>query len=374
MKVMALGGIDHIGSSCYYLSLAGQKFLLDCGKGGYGSKICNPDFDALLRTELFSLSELDGIFISHGHYDHVGGLTLLREQRCDAPVYATGLTTALMDALLVDKLVYQTKETLWQQICRSIRNEQVNRSIQGGSYYKPIQKGEVTVTFYPAGHIPGAAMIYFESPEGNVLYTGDFQKDGSDLTEGYYLPDRVRPNVVILCGTHAKHPNHIAVNSLEQDEENIRRYLKQGISVHLQVSQLTKGLETAHWIGARMPGVKLYLDDHTWNLAQRMEQAGKSSIRPNFYQESKNPPPYAITIAGRPARENQIGLRVNFSLHASHTDCTDLIRRLNPDVVFLVHAPEDTRGGNGMGEFLRGAGENICVIQPERGHLYDTAS
>ena len=372
MKVMALGGVNRIGNSCYYLSLARQHFLLDCGKGGYGSYICNPDFDALLRTELCSLSQLDGIFLSHGHYDHVGSLSTLWEQGFQLPVYATQLTKALMDALLVDKFIYQAHDTRWKQVCRSIQNQQVNRSICAVPYYSSIQKGAVTITFYPAGHVPGAAMIYFESPEGNVLYTGDFHSDESALTEGYYLPNQVNPDVVILCGTHAKHPHYLPINSLEQDAEKIQRYLSRGKSVHLQVSQLTRGLETAHWIGTRMPQTKLYLDDHIWNLAQHMEEAGTAAVRPNFYRESDSMPLDAITIGGREAHSHQVGMQVKFSLHATYGDCLNLIQQLSPSVVFLVHSPDDTRGDGGLQVLIDALGNQVCVLEPICGHLYDT--
>lgn len=376
MKIMALGGVDRVGSSCYYLALAGQKFLLDCGSGGYGSGVSYPSFDALLRAEenLLSLSQLDGIFLSHGHYDHVGGLTMLREQGCDAPAYATELTTVLMAALLVDQFVYRKKDSVSKQICRTLQNEKANRSIQAIPYYTPIQKGSVTVTFYPAGHTPGAAMIYLESPEGNVLYTGDFQKTGVALTQGYLLPKRVQPDVVILCGTHAQHPNYTPINNLEQNEERIRSWLSQGKSVHLKVSQLTKGLETAHWVSSKMAGVKIYLDEHTWNLAQRMEQAHTVSMSPNFYQKRSHSPAGSITIGGNCAEQGQMEICANFSLHATHGDCVELVKMLNPSVVFLVHSPADTRGVNGLQEFIRGVGEHTCVLMPESGHLYDTAS
>ena len=97
MKFIALGATDSVGASCYLLQVDGLNFLLDCGKGfiGDGKKTYGPDFTSLIPRMFASLSQLDAILISHGHYDHIGYLPEMIHQCPNTPIYATHLTQKL---------------------------------------------------------------------------------------------------------------------------------------------------------------------------------------------------------------------------------------------------------------------------------------
>ena len=65
-------------------------------------------------------------------------------------------------------------------------------------------------------------------------------------------------------------------------------------------------------------------------------------------------------------------MQVKFSLHATYGDCLNFIQQLSPSVVFLVHSPDDTRGDGGVQVLIDALGNQICVLEPICGHLYDT--
>jgi putative mRNA 3-end processing factor len=100
------------------------------------------------------------IFISHAHADHVPSSRSLS-------VYATPATAALMRA----------------------------RGFKGNvtelDFHQPLDLENFRVTFYPAGHILGSAMTYVETPDGNLLYTGDFRTPPSLCSEGFSCPTDV---------------------------------------------------------------------------------------------------------------------------------------------------------------------------------------
>ncbi|MCC5926061.1 MAG: hypothetical protein JJU41_05820 [Bacteroidetes bacterium] len=126
-------------------------------KHGYGG-ILLPDFDVGLDIDQ---PDATHIFISHAHADHVP-----RNRRI--PVFATPPTADLMKAR-----GFSGKITLLP-------------------FHEPVVLNEkVTVTFYPAGHILGSAMTYLQTPEGNVLYTGDYRTPPSPCTEGFDCPTDV---------------------------------------------------------------------------------------------------------------------------------------------------------------------------------------
>lgn len=55
---------------------------------------------------------------------------------------------------------------------------------------KPFETDRFSVTLYPAGHILGSAMIFIESDQGTLLYTGDYRTPASPATEGFRAPEQ----------------------------------------------------------------------------------------------------------------------------------------------------------------------------------------
>lgn len=100
------------------------------------------------------------IFISHAHSDHVPG-------KKNISVIATEPTARLMQA-------------------RGFSGD-----IKTMKFQEPMDLPNARVTLFPAGHILGSAMVYVESDEGTLLYTGDCRTPASPTSEGFALPDNV---------------------------------------------------------------------------------------------------------------------------------------------------------------------------------------
>ncbi|SMO54274.1 hypothetical protein [Gracilimonas mengyeensis] len=96
-------------------------------------------------------------FVSHGHADHI-------PWKVSGKVYATEPTKKFM------------------------RLRGKSYPVESLDFGIPIQTTDATVTLYPAGHILGSAMVFVESEEGNLLYTGDYRTPPSPATEGFELP------------------------------------------------------------------------------------------------------------------------------------------------------------------------------------------
>lgn len=116
-----------------------------------------PDYDIGLDISDTSAKH---IFISHAHADHVPSNRKLR-------VHATPATAALMRV-------------------RGFKGEIIELP-----FYQKISLGNTDVTFYPAGHILGSAMTYIETPQGSILYTGDYRFPASPASEGFFCPQQV---------------------------------------------------------------------------------------------------------------------------------------------------------------------------------------
>ena len=88
-----LGGGQCVGANSYYIKLGGSSVLLDCGMGSENGIAYHPDFYGLLNAGILqSLSQLNYVFISHAHMDHVGALGELLKEVPHIGLYMTELT------------------------------------------------------------------------------------------------------------------------------------------------------------------------------------------------------------------------------------------------------------------------------------------
>ena len=95
VKVLALGGVGEIGKNCSLVEQGDDIVVVDCGlsfpnEEMLGVDIVVPDFTYLIENK----ERVKGVFLTHAHEDHVGGLSYLLKS-IDVPVYCTEFTHAL---------------------------------------------------------------------------------------------------------------------------------------------------------------------------------------------------------------------------------------------------------------------------------------
>ena len=198
-----IGGGDEIGASSYFLQLDETKFLLDSGIR-LGSNDSFPRFSSLYETDLLDgLWDLNAILISHGHLDHVGALPTVIEQASGIPIYTTLPTKDIMEVQLEPRKADKTFiDVQAVNEFNKRRSQQVIENIRLITWDEPIQIGNCQITFFPAGHILGASMIYIESDSGNVLFSGDFTDFDQMTVHGYRLPDDLEIDLLIAESTY----------------------------------------------------------------------------------------------------------------------------------------------------------------------------
>ena len=160
VSVTFLGGLGEIGRNCAAVEQDGQIVLLDCGlmfpdQDMLGVDLVLPDFTWLRDNA----ERVVGCIATHGHEDHVGGLSyLLRE--LSFPIYGSALTLALArgrieEAGLVDR-------TEFIAVADGER-----RTI-----------GPFEVEFVPVTHsVPHGFATVFHTAQGVIMHTGDFKLD-----------------------------------------------------------------------------------------------------------------------------------------------------------------------------------------------------
>ena len=160
LKIIALGGLNEIGKNLTVYEYGEDIIVVDVGLGFpddemYGVDIVIPDFNYLIKNQ----KKIRGIFLTHGHEDHIGGVPYLLKN-INAPIYATRFTAGLVSLKLQEHgLLANTKL----------------HKLAAGSVTKV---GPFSVEFIHVNHsIADAVCLAIKTPVGTVLHTGDFKID-----------------------------------------------------------------------------------------------------------------------------------------------------------------------------------------------------
>jgi ribonuclease J len=160
LSIFALGGINEIGKNMYVVQYSDDMVIIDCGgkfpdESLLGIDLIIPDITYLEENR----EKIRALIVTHGHEDHIGGIPYFL-RKLNVPIYATRFTLGLIEIKLDEhRLSRDTKRI----------------SIDAES---KLEFGQITVSFFRVSHsIPDCLGILFETPEGNVVHTGDFKFD-----------------------------------------------------------------------------------------------------------------------------------------------------------------------------------------------------
>jgi len=159
LRIVALGGLAEIGRNMTVFETKGKLLIVDCGvlfpeDTQPGIDLILPDF-SYIRDRL---NDVVGLFLTHGHEDHIGAVPYLLRERGDIAIYGSALTLALVTAKL--------KEHRISPLTREVR--------EGGKE----DVGPFELEFVAVNHsIPDALAVVINTDAGRVLATGDFKMD-----------------------------------------------------------------------------------------------------------------------------------------------------------------------------------------------------
>ncbi|MBR6115367.1 MAG: ribonuclease J [Oscillospiraceae bacterium] len=165
LKIIPLGGLNEIGKNMTVYEYGRDMILVDCGMGFpddemYGVDVVIPDMSWLVRNK----SRLRGIFLTHGHEDHIGALPYLMD-KVSAPIYATRLTAGLAELKLREHGLLETTKIV---------------TVSPG---ETVGAGCFKVEFIHVNHsIADSVAFAITTPLGTVVHTGDFKIDVTPLS------------------------------------------------------------------------------------------------------------------------------------------------------------------------------------------------
>ena len=160
LKIIPLGGLDEIGKNITVLEYGKDMIVVDCGLGFpeedmYGVDLVIPDFTYLVENQ----RKLRGMFITHGHEDHIGSIPYCMQQ-VNCPIHGTAMTNGLIRLKLEEHQIADKVKLIT---------------------HKPgdiVKAGCFQVEFIHVNHsIADAVCFAIRTPVGTVVMTGDFKID-----------------------------------------------------------------------------------------------------------------------------------------------------------------------------------------------------
>lgn len=160
LSIFALGGLYEIGKNMYVIQFDDEMIVIDCGnkfpdESLLGIDLIIPDLTYLVENK----EKIKALIVTHGHEDHIGGIPYFLK-KLNVPVYATRFTLGLIELKLEEhKLLKQTKLI------------EINSNSE-------IQFDQIKASFFKVNHsVPDCLGVVFNTPEGNIVHTGDFKFD-----------------------------------------------------------------------------------------------------------------------------------------------------------------------------------------------------
>ena len=183
------------------LESGGRVIVVDTGlsfpnEEMLGVDLVLPDFSWVVERA----SSVEAVILTHGHEDHVGALGwFLRE--VNVPVYGTPLTLGIAR--------------------RRLDSFDMDVDLREIDTHDRLELGPFECSFLAVSHsIPDAVAVVVDSPDGRILYTGDFKIDATPIDgrhtdlEGFARVGREGVDIMLSDSTNAETPGRTPSESL----------------------------------------------------------------------------------------------------------------------------------------------------------------
>ncbi|MBI5405528.1 ribonuclease J [Candidatus Kaiserbacteria bacterium] len=167
VRIIPLGGVEEVGRNMTAVEVGatGDILVFDAGFQ-FVSEDASPGVDYILPNTKYlekNASRVKGVIITHGHLDHIGGIPFVMPRFGTPPIYTQNLTSIMI----------QRRQEEYPDVPKS---EMI--TVEVG---QTVTIGSTRVKFFPVTHsIPDSMGVSVETPQGNVVITGDLKLDHDD--------------------------------------------------------------------------------------------------------------------------------------------------------------------------------------------------
>ncbi|PIR89014.1 MAG: ribonuclease J [Candidatus Harrisonbacteria bacterium CG10_big_fil_rev_8_21_14_0_10_40_38] len=205
VKFIALGGLEEIGRNCYFFEYKDEIVLVDVGIQFPEEE--TPGIDYIIPNISYLESKkqnIKGIFLTHGHYDHIAAIHYLIEKLGNPTIYTADFTKAVVQRRHAEFI--NAPKLKFEVVKHGSR-------VKVGKYF--------SADFFTVDHtIPDALGFILETPVGNMVSFGDFRlkvnKEGKPVDlEAFEIAGKKGIHTVFMDSTNAMRPG------FSSSEENV---------------------------------------------------------------------------------------------------------------------------------------------------------
>ena len=281
VKVIVLGGLEEVGRNMTLIECNREIIIIDMGLQFPEEDM--PGIDYIIPNVSYLRDKIDwikGVIITHGHYDHIGGIPHIMGEIGNPPMFTGKLTAGLIRKRHQE---YKTAPQL------KIKEIDENSVVQLGASFR--------LEFTRVNHsIPDCFAVIANTPLGTIMHTGDFKIDftpvndkPADLQRIAQLGNR---GILMLMSdsTDATHPGYqisesaigeeigkliekiegrVIIGTFASQISRVQKILdlakRYGRRVSLQGRSMNSNVEIAHQIGYLKFDPKILIDDSELN-------------------------------------------------------------------------------------------------------------
>ena len=201
LKIIPLGGLNEIGKNMTAYEYGGEIIVVDCGMAFpgddmYGIDCVIPDVSYLIKNK----SRIRGLFITHGHEDHIGAIPYVLKQ-INMPIYCTRFTAGLIKLKLEEHQLVKSTKLI---------------TVEAG---KSVRAGKFTVEFIHVNHsIADSVAFAIHTKMGTIVHTGDFKIDSTpidgEVIDLARLGELGKEGVLCLCADSVAFAIHTKMGTI----------------------------------------------------------------------------------------------------------------------------------------------------------------
>ena len=262
VKITFCGGTGSVTGANFLIEIEDKKFLVDCGLT-QGTKLAD---DINWDPFPYDAKEIDILFVTHAHVDHLGRIPKLINEGFRGKIYSTEPTRGFAEPMLQDTsgILSQMMDLHLDKIYTPENMKLALSLWQGFKYHETLKiTPNIEVTFFDAGHILGSAMVLFTYNGKRILFTGDLGNSPSML-----LPDTEKVpdvNYLIMESVYGDRNHESRDDRRKYLEETIEDNYKRKGTLVIPTFSLERSQELLFELDAlvennRIPVMPIFLD------------------------------------------------------------------------------------------------------------------
>ena len=302
MTFYSLGAAQEVTGSKHILEINGRQIMIDCG--AFQGK--RDEADSKNRNLKVAADKLESVILTHAHYDHCGLLPLLTKKGFKGNIYATPVTRALADLIMMDSAHIQARdaEYLRKQAARkgekftwtplfnekdviNAANQIVTLSYERNMFISP----DVQLKFFDAGHILGSAFASLtisgqrKDEDVNILFTGDIGRKNKPIIRNPST-NVPAPDYIVLESTYGDRKHEDVKIAMDELADIVNRAVAQKGKIIIPAFAIERTQELVYYFHLlvdqkKIPQIPIYVDSPMATNATSIFQ-----VHPECYDES----------------------------------------------------------------------------------------